>query len=113
MTSFDRIPIPIDVKECKHFKKWGMACPINEDGKIVTSDSEKKILLTVYDCPDKCKMCNMTRTCFDLHLSILADKYAHKKRVWIRNAGQYAVVETTLGTEMLNLKKMIRVFDYL
>jgi hypothetical protein len=113
MSGFDRIPIPIDGKECKHFKNLVVTCPISEDRKIVTIDSEKKILLTVYDCPDRCKICNKNRTCIDLHLSILADKYAHKKRVWIRNAGQYAVVETQLGTEILDLKKMSKVFDNL
>ncbi len=111
MTSFDHNPI--DVKECKYFKNWEVTCPINEDGKIVTSDSEKMTLIAVHDCPDKCKMCNMNRTCFDLHLSILADKSAHKKRVWIRNAGQYAITKTPLSTRVINLKKMIKEFSNL
>ena len=111
MTSFDHIPI--DAKECKYFQNWRIACLINEDGKIVTSDSEKIILIAVHDYPNECHLCSMNKTCHNLHLSILADKYAHKRRVWIRNAGQYAIAETALSTAIIDLKKMIEHFDYL
>ena len=99
---------------CKHFKEWRIAHLLNKDGKIVTVDSGEETSIFFSVNPGTCDSCNQIGTCYDLHVAKLDAETRENPKIWIRKAGKFGIVNTSLFTQIFNLGKMskaIRQFD--